>query len=192
MAGGVSGFLMEAGPSRGRKNKEETPTEGFGIFSMVSRPSSRQVREPIERCCSCTRHLTCSTTGPSAQAYKCCNAGRPCTGCYFWGRCKNRGQLMPSLATARGLLGVFPARRRSSRHRPVCNNPARSIADIFVLTSNRGRGTWGGASSSRSQRGSGGESVRKGGRNENRKGRMGGDSGRGNRMTDVRRKTMSE
>ena len=28
-------------------------------------------------------------------------------GCYFWGRCKNNGRLMPFPNTARGLLGNF-------------------------------------------------------------------------------------
>ena len=39
---------------------------GFGICSTVSRPSSRRVRKPVERCCSCPRKSTCSTVVPSA------------------------------------------------------------------------------------------------------------------------------
>ena len=58
--------------------------------------------------------LTCSTTGMSARACECRNAGRQCTGCYLWGRCKNRGRLMLSHATARELLGHFPPRHGSA------------------------------------------------------------------------------
>ena len=108
MAGGVSVYLAAAGPSGGRKRKGETPTEGFGIGSTVSPPTSRWVQELVKRCCICTRHSTCSTTDPSAHACKCRNAGRQFTGCYCWGRCKNRGRLMPSPTTARSLLRHFP------------------------------------------------------------------------------------
>ena len=76
--------------------------------STVIRPSSRQVHEMVERCCSCTWHSIYSTTGPSARACKCCNAGRQCTGCYCRVRCKNRGQMMMSSTTVRFLLGKFP------------------------------------------------------------------------------------
>ena len=81
---------------------------GVVICSTVSRPSSRRARKPVERCCSCTWHSTCSTAGPSARAYGFCNDGRQWTGCYCWVPCKNRGQLMPSPTMARGLLGHFP------------------------------------------------------------------------------------
>ena len=107
MAGGVLGYLTAAGSSGGQKWKGETPTGGFGIGSTVSRPYSIRVCEPVKRCCSCTRHPACSTTGPSAQACKFRNAGRHCTGCYCWGRCKNRVRLMPSPPEARRLLGHF-------------------------------------------------------------------------------------
>ena len=107
MAGGVLGYPTTAGSSGGRKSKGETPMGGFGICSTVSRPSSRRVHEPVERCCSCTRHSTCSTASPSARACKCRNAGRQCTDCYCWGHCKNQGWLMPSPTMARGLLGHF-------------------------------------------------------------------------------------
>ena len=80
---------------------------GFGIGSTVSPPTSIWVRETVKRCCSCTRHLTCSTTGPSDRACDCCNSVRQCTGCYCLGWCKNRGRLMPSPTTVRGLSGNF-------------------------------------------------------------------------------------
>ena len=65
MAGGLLGYLKAAGSLGGQKRKGETPTEGFGICSRLTCPSSRRVREPVERCYSCTRHSTCSTAGPS-------------------------------------------------------------------------------------------------------------------------------
>ena len=101
--------LLGGGWFIGRAKKEgRNSYGGFGIFSMVSRPSSRQVREPVERCCSCTRHSTCSAAGPSAIGCGFRNAGRYCTGCYCWGWCKNQGRFMPSPKMARGLLGIFP------------------------------------------------------------------------------------
>ena len=33
-----------------------------------------------------------------------------------------------------GPTGALSARRGTARHRPVCNNPSRPIADFFVLT----------------------------------------------------------
>ena len=107
MAGGVLRYLMAARPSGGQKGKGETPTGEFGIGSTVSH-SSRQVRELVVRCCSCTRHSTCSTTGLSDCACKCRNAGQQCTGCYCWGKCRNKEWLMPSPTTTPGLLGIFP------------------------------------------------------------------------------------
>ena len=107
MAGGVLRLSTAAGPPGGQKSKEETPTGEFGTSSIVSR-SRRWARKMVEQCCSCTRHSTCSTTGPSARACEFRNAGRQCTGCYFWGKCHNKGRLMPSSTTARGLLGHFP------------------------------------------------------------------------------------
>ena len=103
MASGVSRYLTAAGPSGGRKRKGETPTGDFGIGSTVGRPS-RRVREMVERCCSCTRHSTCSTTGPFSRTCQCRNAGRQCTGCYCWGKCRNKGWIMPSPPSSRGPL----------------------------------------------------------------------------------------
>ena len=108
MDGGVLGYLTAAVSSGWRKRKGETPTEGFGIFSTVSRLSSRRVCKLVERCCSCTGHSTCSTTAPSTRACECGNPGRQCTGCYCWSQCKNQGRLMTSPTTARGILGHFP------------------------------------------------------------------------------------
>ena len=82
--------------------------EGFGISSTVICMSIRRVCELVERCCSCTRHSTYSTTCLSARACEFRNAGRKRTGCYCWGRCKNKRQLMLSSTTARGLIGNFP------------------------------------------------------------------------------------
>ena len=78
MVGGVPRYLTAAGPSGGRKMKVENPTEEFSIGYTVIRPS-RRVQELVERFYSCTRHLTCSATGPSARACKCRNAGWQCT-----------------------------------------------------------------------------------------------------------------
>ena len=101
--------LSDDGRVIGRAKKEgRNSYEGFGIGSTVSCPYSRRVCELVERCCSCTRHSTCSTAGPSACACKCRNAGQQCNRCYCWGRCKNRGRLVPSPTTARVLLGHFP------------------------------------------------------------------------------------
>ena len=108
MAGGVLGYPMAARSLGRRKRKGETPTEGFGIGSTVSRLSSIGVRDPVERCCICTRHLTCSTMGPSTRAYEFRNSGRQCTGCFCWGQWKNWGRIMTSPTTERGLLGIFP------------------------------------------------------------------------------------
>ena len=107
MAGGVLRSATAAGPSGGQKRKGETPTGEFGIVSTVSR-TIRRAREMVERCCSCTRHSTCSTTFLSARECEFRNSGRQCTGCYCWGKCKNKGRLMPSPTTTRGLLGHFP------------------------------------------------------------------------------------
>ena len=111
MAGGVSGYPTAASSPGGQKQKREDPTGGSGIGSTVSCPSSRRVCDLVMRCCSCTRNLTCSSTGPYARACECCNAVRQCTWCYCWGRCNNRGRLMPSPTTERVLLGKIPAQR---------------------------------------------------------------------------------
>ena len=146
MAGGVSRSAKAAGPLGGRKRKGETPTVGFGIIVTVIRPS-RRAREMVERCCSWTRHLTCSTTGMSARACKCRNAGRLCTGCYFWGRCKNRGRLLPSHTTTRGLLGHVPrgadphANNRCATTPPVRLPTSLSLRSILAARAG-GRGAW--------------------------------------------------
>ena len=46
--------------------------EGFFIVSTVG-CNSQRAQETVERCCSCTRHSTCSTMGPSVRGYKCRN-----------------------------------------------------------------------------------------------------------------------
>ena len=61
MFGGVSRYSTAAGPSGGQKSNGETSTGEFGTGSTVNH-SSRRVRDLVERCCSCTRHSTCSTT----------------------------------------------------------------------------------------------------------------------------------
>ena len=100
--------ISYGGRAIGRAKKEgRNSYGGFGIVSTVSR-LSQQAREMVEPCCSCTRHSTCSTLGPSARECECRKAGLQCTGCYCWGRCKNRGRLLPSPTTMRGLLGHFP------------------------------------------------------------------------------------
>ena len=132
MAGGMSRYLTAAGPPGGRKRKGETPTGEFVTGSTVS-CSSRWVRELVERCCSCTWNLTCSTTGPSAKACECRNAGRKCTGCYCWGKCKNKGQLMSSPTTMRGLLGIFPRVADPPANDPhVTTPPARLPTSLFL------------------------------------------------------------
>ena len=154
VAGGVSGYSMAAGPSGGRKRKGETPMEGFGIGSTVSRSTSRRIRELVKRCCSCTRHSTCSTTGPSACACECHNAGRRYSGCYCWGRCKNRGRLMPSPTTARDLLGHFPRgadppTTDQSATTPPARLPTSLSLRVISAAGAEGRGARGGASGAR-------------------------------------------
>ena len=180
MAGGMSGYPTPAGTSGGRKRKGETPNEGFGIGSTVSRPTSRRVRELVKRCCSCTRHSTCSATGPSARACECRNAGRQCTGCYFWGWFKNRGRLMPSPTTSRGLLGLFarsvdlPASDQQTSPQPVRLTTSLSLREILAAEAGGG-GTRGGASGHRIPQdgGNGG-----GGGRQPQQERMGTDAGR--------------
>ena len=89
--------ISDGGRAIGRAKKEgRNSYGGVGIFSTVSCPS-RRAREMVKWCCSCTRHSTCSATGLSAQACKCRNAGRQCTGCHCWGKFRNQGRFMPSL-----------------------------------------------------------------------------------------------
>ena len=50
--------ISDGGRAIGRAKKEgRNSYGGFGMFSAVSRPS-RRAREIVERCCSCTLHLT--------------------------------------------------------------------------------------------------------------------------------------
>ena len=156
MAGGVLQLATGAGSSEGRKRKGETPTGGFGNVSTVSRPS-RQAQDTVEHCCSCTRYSNCSTTGPSARACECRNAGWRCTGCYCWRRSKNRGRLMPSSTNTWGLLGHFPrgvdppANDRRATTPPVRSPTSFSLRAISE-TGAGCKGTWTGASGRRATR----------------------------------------
>ena len=156
MAGRASRSATEAGPLGGRKRKGETPMEEFGIVSMVCRPS-RRAQDTVERCCSCTRHSTCSTTGPSVRACKCRNAGRQCKGCYCWGKCKNKGRLMPSPTITRGILGHFPrdADPTANDQRattPTVRSPASLSLREILAAGDGGRSAWAGASGRRATR----------------------------------------
>ena len=73
---------------------------------------------------------------------------------------------MMSLTTARFLLGLF----LQGADLPVCNNPARPIANIFFLigdigSQNRGKGCTGRASGRKGPREEGGRSAVERGRN---------------------------
>ena len=148
MTGGMSKLSTAAGPSGGRKRKGETPMGEFGTSSTLNR-SIRRAREMVKRCCSCIRHSTCSTKGPSARACECRNAGRQCTGCYCWGKCRNKGRLMPSPNTVQGLLGHFPQVAD-----PPANDPRATTPPVQLPTSSSlrailaavdgGRSVWGG------------------------------------------------
>ena len=133
---------MIAKSFRGQKRKGETPT-GFDICSTVSCLSIRRISNPVERCCSCTWHSTYSTMGPSVRAFECHNAGQQCTTCYFWGRCKNSGRLMPSPTKMRVMLDHFLRGADTPATNQRASPPAHLITDIFILTGNissRGRG----------------------------------------------------
>ena len=164
---------------------------------MVSRPSRRHVREPVERCCSCTRHSTCSTAGLSARVCECQNAGRKCTGCYYWGQCKNQGRLMPSPTTVRGLLGHFlrgadpPATNQRASTPPV-RSPTYSSLRAISAAGARGRGARGGASSCRSLRDGGGGGAGSGRKNRNREGRTSGKPGAETRPTVTTMETTAQ
>ena len=107
MASGTSDYLRVVGSSVWIKKNGQTPMGGGGITSLVSIPSIKRAQEHIKRCFSCTSYLTCSAKGPSDQSCECRNVGQHYTRCYFWAKCKNKGQLMSSSATVRGLLGHF-------------------------------------------------------------------------------------
>ena len=121
--------------------------EEFGIVSMVCRPSQR-AQDTVERCCSCTRHLTWYTTGLYARACECRNEGRQCTGCYCWGKCNNKGRIMPSPKTTRGILGHFPrgtdppANNRRATNLPF-RSPTSSSLRAILAAEARGRSAWG-------------------------------------------------
>ena len=126
------------------------------MVSTVSCPR-RRAREMVERCCSFTRHLNCSTTGPSARACECRNLGRQCTECYCWEECKNKGRLLLSPTTTRGLLGHFPrgadpsANDRRATTPPVRSPTSSSLWTISVAGAG-GRSAWAGARSCRATR----------------------------------------
>ena len=196
MACGVSRYSMAAGPSGGQKSKGETPTEEFVTGSTVSRPS-RRVQELFKRCCSCTRHSTCSTTGTSAHVCECHNAGQQCTGCYCWGKCRNKGRLMSSPTTTRGLLGIFPrgpdlpATNPSATTLPVQPPTSLSLRAISAAESWE-RGARGMANSRKGPREEGerraGEGRWKGGA----AGRPRGEADMGRRKTTAQGRTMVE
>ena len=138
------------GPSGGQKRKGETPTGEFGTSSTLSH-FSRRDQEMVERCCSCTRNSTCSTTGPSSRACECRNAGRQCTGCYCWGKCRDKGRLMPSPTTTQDLLGIFPRGadlpdNDPSATTPPVRSPTSSSLRAISSTGAGGRSARGGTS----------------------------------------------
>ena len=173
MSGSVPFYSTADGSSGGLKTEWRNSYGGVGIFSTVSSPSSRRVREPIKQFCSCTHHSICSTAGPSSQACKCRNSGRHCTGCYLCGRCKNRGRIMPSPTTARGLLGHFlrgvdpPATDQRAPTRPV-RLPTSSSIRVILAAGAGGRCARGGSSGCRSPRDDGGGGAGSGGTNRDR------------------------
>ena len=95
--------------------------------------------------------------GPSVRACECRNAGRQCTGCYCWGKRKNKGWLMLSPSTTRGLLGIFPrgadppANDRRAKTLPVRSPTSLSLRAISAARSG-GRSARGGASGCRGLR----------------------------------------
>ena len=154
-------MICDGGQAIGRPKKEGINYySGFGISSTVSCPSQRS-REMVERCCSCTRHSTCYTTGLSALACECRNAERQCTGCYCWGKCKNKGRLMPSQTTTQRILGHFPqgtdppANDRRATTLPVRSPTSLSLRAIMASRA-VGRIAWGRVSGCRDTREVGG------------------------------------
>ena len=144
--------ILDGSRAIGRAKKGGRNSYGeFGTGSTLS-CSSRRVQELVEWCCSCTQNSTCSTTVLSTRSCECRNAGWQCTGCYFWGKCKNKGRLMPSPTTMRGLLGIFPrgADPRATNPRtttlPVQSPTSSSLRAISVARAG-GRSTRGGARS---------------------------------------------
>ena len=87
--------------------------------------------------------------GPVCSHVQCRNAGWQCTGCYCWGKCRNKGQLIPSPTTTRGLLGIFPggadppATNLSAPTLPV-QSPTSSYLRALSVDGSRGQSTRGG------------------------------------------------
>ena len=138
-------YSTAAGSSEGRERKGKNPTEGFGIFSTVSPPSRRWVREPAKRCCNCTRHSTCSTAVPPVDS---------ALGAH-WGR------LMQSPTTTRVILGHFPrgadppsADQRASP--PTVQSPKYSTSQRISADEAGGGSARGGAGGRRSPQDGGG------------------------------------
>ena len=127
-------------------------------------------------CCSCTWHSTCSTTVLSARACEFSNAGQKFTGCYCWQRCKNKGRLMRSPTTERGLLGHFPlgiypsTTDQRASHLPI-RLPTSSSLWAILVAGTGGGGTQSGAGRRRIPRDSGSWGSRAGVRNRD----IGGD-----------------
>ena len=123
----------------------------------------------VDRFCSYTRHLKCSTTNPSARLCECRNAGRQCTGCYCWGNCKDKGWFMLSPTTTRGLLihiprGADPPAndRRATTPPPVRSPKSLSLRAISAAGAG-GRSTWrGGGKRPQGHEGDGGRGRRGG------------------------------
>ena len=167
---------------------------GFSICSTLSRPSRRQVHEPVDQCFSCTRHLTCSTVGPSARECEYRNAGRQCTGCYCWGRCKNKGRLMPPPTTARGLLGNLPrgadlhTTEQSDSPPPVRLSTSLSLRAILAARA-RGGGARGKPGGRRFPRDGGGEGNGAGGRTRGSRGATSSETGVAARKTAAKKMT---
>ena len=51
--------------------------------------------------------MTCSTKVLSEKSCECRNAGKNCTGCYCWNKFWEKGWVMLSTTTERGILGHF-------------------------------------------------------------------------------------
>ena len=104
MAGGALDYSTTARPLRGGKGEGETTTGECSSSSTVSL-SIYWNQKQTNRGYSCTRQLTCFTKGFSERVCECHNLVRTCTGCMFWGKCRNKVWLLPSPTTARGVLG---------------------------------------------------------------------------------------
>ena len=153
MDGIVSDYSTAAGSSGGQKRKGVTPMRVSDTISMVSQPAIYRSQEQVKRCCSCTSHSTCSTKETPEWACGCLKAGRYFTGYYCWNKCRNKGWLMPSPATARGLLGHFVCSADSPIVcQPTSTPPVRVpiSSSLPVISGASGRGSWGRAGRQRS------------------------------------------